>query len=77
MDVSLPIRNSHDRLTDMVCWTRMQAESGQNIEVIIARKELERRTGGGLFFWGVGNAPIARSKISQQRATKLMLSFRS
>jgi hypothetical protein len=57
MDVSLPARNSQAHLTGMVCWTRMQAESGQDIEAIIARKELERRTGGGLFFWGIGNAP--------------------
>ncbi len=44
-------------LTDVVCWTRMHAEAGQDIESIIARKELERRAGGGLFFWGIGNAP--------------------
>lgn len=44
-------------LTDVVCWTRMHAESGQDIMSIIARKELERRAGGGLFFWGVGNPP--------------------
>jgi hypothetical protein len=35
----------------------MQAESGQALGSIVARKELERRTCGGLFFWGVGNAP--------------------
>jgi hypothetical protein len=35
----------------------MQSEAGQSIDVIIARKELERRAGGGLFFWGIGNAP--------------------
>src|SRR5690606_6583993 len=34
-----------------------QGESGQDIGSIIARKELERRVGGGLFFWGVGNPP--------------------
>ncbi len=44
-------------LTNVVCWTRMHAEAGQDIESIIARKELERRAGGGLFFWGIGNAP--------------------
>jgi hypothetical protein len=44
-------------LTDVVCWTRMQTEAGQDIGSIIARKELERRAGGGLFFWGVGSAP--------------------
>lgn len=35
----------------------MQSEAGQPIKTIIARKELERRAGNGLFFWGIGNAP--------------------
>jgi hypothetical protein len=37
-------------------WTKMQAEAGQSLEEIVHRKELERLAGGGLFFWGVGNA---------------------
>ena len=54
---------------DLVCWSRMQAEAGQALETIIARKELERRSTGGLFFWGVGNAPsrqiprLVRSRV--------------
>jgi hypothetical protein len=35
----------------------MQAEAGEQLSRIVRRKELERRTGNGLFFWGVGNAP--------------------
>jgi hypothetical protein len=35
----------------------MQAEAGQPLDFIVARKELERRAGDGLFFWGVGNPP--------------------
>ncbi len=42
---------------DIVCWTRMQAESGQDLLNIVRRKEIERRANGGIFFWGVGNAP--------------------
>ncbi|PZT91746.1 MAG: hypothetical protein DI637_01765 [Citromicrobium sp.] len=42
---------------DRICWTRMQAESGQGLNTIVRRKEMERRIGEGLFFWGVGNAP--------------------
>lgn len=42
---------------DFLCWSRMQAEAGQELSSILARKENERRAGGGLFFWGVGNAP--------------------
>jgi hypothetical protein len=44
-------------LSEIVCWSRMHAHAGQNLSLILARKELERRTGEGLFFWGVGNAP--------------------
>lgn len=40
-----------------VCWSRMQAEAGQGLDAIVARKELERSAGEGVFFWGVGNAP--------------------
>ena len=40
-----------------VCWTRMQAESGEGLARILRRKDLERRAGVGLFFWGIGNAP--------------------
>jgi len=35
----------------------MQSEAGQGLEAIIARKEIERQTGDGLFLWGVGNPP--------------------
>lgn len=44
-------------LSHVLCWTRMQAESGQGIEDIILRKELERQAGDGFFCWGIGNAP--------------------
>ncbi|RVU10596.1 hypothetical protein EOS93_14595 [Rhizobium sp. RMa-01] len=40
-----------------VCWSRMQSEAGQGLSDILQRKENERRAGGGVFFWGVGNAP--------------------
>jgi hypothetical protein len=39
-----------------LCWTKMQAESGQSLDDIVARKELERQAGIGLFYWGIGNA---------------------
>lgn len=42
---------------EYVIWTRMQAEGGEQLDKILHRKELERASGGGLFFWGVGNAP--------------------
>jgi hypothetical protein len=43
----------------IVCWTRMHSEAGQALARIVERKEIERRAGGGLFFWGVGNPPPA------------------
>lgn len=42
---------------EYVLWSRMQAEAGQKLGTIIARKEVERRAGRGTFCWGVGNAP--------------------
>jgi len=34
----------------------MQAESGQSLRDILKRKEFERVTGRGVFFWGIGNS---------------------
>ena len=44
-------------LTEIVCWTRIQAESGQDLQAIATRKNLECLAGDGVFCWGVGNAP--------------------
>lgn len=38
------------------CWTRFGTEAGEPIEQILDRKESERRTNGGIFFWGIGNS---------------------
>jgi hypothetical protein len=43
--------------SQVICWSRMQAEGGQSLHDIIHRKELERQANEGLFCWGVGNAP--------------------
>lgn len=42
------------------CWTRFGAEAGESFGEILARKDLERRAGGGIFYWGIGSA-IGRS----------------
>lgn len=49
--------SSAGQARERVCWTRMQTEAGEGLARIVRRKDLERRTGDGLFFWGVGNAP--------------------
>lgn len=65
-----PYFNTEGKADRIVCWTRMQAESGQKLDSIIRRKEVERDANGGLFVWGVGNAPnrtastLARLKVS-------------
>lgn len=46
----------------------MQAEAGEQLDTIVARKELERQAQDGLFFWGVGNAPAkAASLLAKER----------
>lgn len=35
----------------------MQAQAGQDLRTIVARKEVERCAGESLFLWGIGNAP--------------------
>lgn len=52
-----PRRASGFPADEFVCWSRMQAEAGQTLEDIVARKDLERRAGAGSFFWGVGTPP--------------------
>lgn len=55
--VETKCRESQEALSPLICWTRMQAEAGQDIGAIVQRKELERKAGDGTFCWGVGNAP--------------------
>ncbi len=50
----------------------MGAESGQGLEAILARKELERASNDGIFHWGIGNglgdgpeAVAARERLPQ------------
>ncbi|RWK44844.1 hypothetical protein [Mesorhizobium sp.] len=52
-----------DTREEYICWSRMQAEAGQLLEAIVARKETERRAGGGIFLWGVGNPPAAIASV--------------
>lgn len=65
---------------EYVCWSRMQAEAGQTLEQIVARKEVERRAGNGVFMWGVGNAPalvtsiLARTKCPVRAVFSVMKS---
>lgn len=65
---------------EFVCWSRMQAEAGQTLDEIVARKELERQAGGGCFMWGVGNPPaliarpLARAQVPVRAVFSIMKS---
>jgi hypothetical protein len=60
---------------EYVCWTRMQAEAGQPLERIIKRKEQERRLGGGVFLWGVGNAPALITNVLARAGVPVRIIF--
>ena len=47
---------SPKRLPPTFCWTKMGAESGEDLSHIVLRKEWERRLGKGHFLWGVGQS---------------------
>jgi hypothetical protein len=55
--------NESANAEEYVCWTRMQAEAGQSLDTILARKEIERQAGDGVFLWGVGNAPATIASL--------------
>jgi hypothetical protein len=62
---------------EYLCWSRMQAEAGQKLDRIILRKENERVSGNGHFFWGVGNAPAlaARKLAIGKKPVKVVFSI--
>ncbi len=69
-----PVMQNSD-INRIICWTRMQAEAGQDINDIISRKELERETGNGLFCWGIGNAPPRSLREIARRPTNVDVIF--
>ena len=68
-------RVSENSQAEIICWSRMQAESGQGLEQIVARKEREREAGEGLFFWGVGNAPSTVTRALAKTETSIPVIF--
>ena len=68
-------------LPEVFCWTKMGPDSGQALEDVIRRKDMEREAGNGHFWWGVGeskgrridellgrNAGRAKVVFSQQKS---------
>src|SRR2546426_10436984 len=67
--------NNWPELPEIFCWTKMQAEAGQPLELILRRKEAERAAGGGLFFWGIGTS-VARKLLQMlERGLHLKVLF--
>ena len=53
-------------LPDIFCWTKMGTEAGQPLQVILRRKELERRAGNGTFAWGIGSSLGTSADFAKQ-----------
>jgi hypothetical protein len=60
---SLPATTEVETLPEAFCWTRFGAEAGEEPDAILSRKESERRSAGGIFLWGIGNA-VGRSLLA-------------
>lgn len=55
-------------IPEIFCWTKMGVEAGQTLEAILRRKELERRAGGGVFAWGIGNSLGMSANLARRRS---------
>lgn len=67
--------SSPRELTEIICWSRMQAEAGQDLASIVSRKELERSAGDGVFCWGVGNAASRAVAFHARDASEIDVVF--
>jgi hypothetical protein len=64
------------RLPEAFCWTRFGTEAGERIEKILERKEAERLSCSGVFFWGIGNsvAPAIAELLRQTDRPEVLFS---
>jgi hypothetical protein len=55
-------------IPERFCWTKFGSEAGEGIDKILARKDRERVTNGGVFLWGIGNsvAPGIRALVRHE-----------
>jgi len=68
------VLSSGDTLPEAFCWTKFGIEAGDDASAIRARKERERREGGGFFYWGIGSsiAPSLRLLTRQYAAPEIL-----
>ncbi|WP_323122679.1 hypothetical protein [Burkholderia alba] len=57
------------------CWTKLGAESGEELPTTVLRKEWERRLGGGRFLWGIGQSLGSSAQIAAHRTGSLIALF--
>jgi hypothetical protein len=63
-------------LPAVFCWSRIGAEAGQQLDVILRRKEWERQLNNGHFAWGIGNAVVSQmdALVRAERVPKVIFS---
>lgn len=55
--LATPFLQPHESpLPAAFCWSKYGVESGERVDTILARKERERQTTGGVFLWGIGTS---------------------
>ncbi|MFB9128615.1 hypothetical protein E2553_24630 [Paraburkholderia dipogonis] len=64
-----------EQLPRSFCWTKMGAESGEQLQLIIRRKEWERSLGNGLFFWGIGQSLGGNADLAMRGGEALKVLF--
>lgn len=64
-----------EQLPRNFCWTKMGAESGEQLQLIIRRKEWERSLGNGLFFWGIGQSLGGNADLAMRTGETLKVLF--
>lgn len=57
------------------CWTKIGVESGEDLNIIIRRKEWERQLGEGYFFWGIGQHVAKSAQAATGNAEPLPALF--
>ncbi len=66
----------HFELPTAFVWSKMQAEAGQSLSDIVRRKEIERKAGGGQFFWGIGSSlGESLSRLVRQTSPRVLFSI--
>jgi hypothetical protein len=64
-----------NELPSTFCWTKMGTEAGEELAVIIRRKEWERQLGDGCFFWGIGQSLGENARVATRDEESLQAIF--